>query len=81
MQKQNIEDAELMKNGSRWKSARTDRGSVTSYAKDVQEKHQKKKADPSLKATAAARRITRQSSSTGTFSSKSKLFCLAEIDI
>lgn len=70
MKSQAIEDSEQTKNGSRWKSARPERGSITSYAKDVQEKHQKKKSDPTLKATAAARRMSRQTTGTS-FDSKS----------
>lgn len=43
MQQQNLDDAALAKTGgSRWKSARTDKGSVTSYAKDVQERIKKR---------------------------------------
>lgn len=51
MQQQNIEDESIPKfGGSRWKSARPDKGSVTSYAKSVQDKHRKKSNgdDPAL---------------------------------
>lgn len=41
-QQQEQNDAEPKKGGSRWRSARTDKGSVTSYAKDVQEKHKQR---------------------------------------
>lgn len=43
MQQQQMEDEAVPKfGGSRWKSARPDKGSVLSYAKDVQEKYRKK---------------------------------------
>jgi hypothetical protein len=38
-QQQEQADAEPKKGGSRWRSARQDKGSVTAYAKDIQEKH------------------------------------------
>lgn len=63
-------DAALPKvGGSRWRSARGDKGSVTAYAKDVQERHKKKSAemglvaggDPALlKGTAPNRRAARE---------------------
>lgn len=61
---QQIDAGVPKKGGSRWKSARTDKGSVTNYAKDVQEKYKKKTAneggvDPMLKATAPNRRAAR----------------------
>ena len=62
MLQQNIEDEATPKyGGSRWKSARPDKGSVTSYAKDIQEKHRKKSSteDPGLK-THLAPRLTSQ---------------------
>ena len=58
MLQQNIEDEATPKyGGSRWKSARPDKGSVTSYAKDIQEKHRKKSdtEDPGLKSHLAPR--------------------------
>ena len=43
MQQQCIEDEAVPKfGGSRWKSARSDKGTFKSYAKDVQDKHRKK---------------------------------------
>lgn len=51
MQAQKAEDDALPKpGGSRWKSARSDKGTVLSYAKDVQDKHRKKVGygDPAL---------------------------------
>lgn len=43
MQQQNEDDAALAKpGGARWRSARTDKGSVTAYAKDVQERIKKR---------------------------------------
>lgn len=59
--------------GTKWRGA-SEKASIRSYAKDVQEKHKKKvatKADPALKATAAARRETRQvNAPTSGFASK-----------
>lgn len=47
--------------GSRWKSASTKRGSLSSYAKDVNDKIKKQSTkDPSQRATAAARRNQRK---------------------
>lgn len=51
--------------GARWKSARSDKGSIRAYAKDVQEKHKTKmatisKMDPLAKATAKGRREARE---------------------
>lgn len=46
-----------------WKSARPDKGSVTSYAKDVQEKIKTKKvSEKAVKATAEGRRMARKQS-------------------
>ena len=59
MQQQKAEDDALPKpGGSRWRSARTDKGSVLSYAKDVQEKHKKKfgDGDPVLRAASQPKR-------------------------
>lgn len=43
MQQQSIEDEAVPKfGGSRWKSARPDKGTVKSYTKDSQDKHRKK---------------------------------------
>lgn len=73
MKQQSIEDADATKNGTRWKSSNPERGSIRAYAKDVQEKHQKKKAekpDATLKATASARRQVRQNNSEGGFNVK-----------
>jgi hypothetical protein len=41
-QQQEQAAAEPKKGGSRWRSARTDKGSVTAYAKDVQDKHKQR---------------------------------------
>jgi hypothetical protein len=60
---------------SHWKTARTDRGGVTTYAKDVQEKNKKRttqRPDPAAKATAAARRTNRQVNSSGGYDNKGK---------
>lgn len=78
-QEQMAESLVPKKGGSRWKSARTDKGSVTSYGKDVQEKYKKKAAaegggDPILRATAAARRTNREATSKEDFSTKGKDF-------
>lgn len=49
--------------GTMWKSARPDKGSVTSYAKDVHEKIKSKKvSEKSVKATAEGRRMARKQS-------------------
>ena len=49
--------------GALWKSARPDKGSVTAYAKDVQEKLKNKKlSDKTDKATAEGRRLARKKS-------------------
>lgn len=59
-------------NGNKWNSSREDKGSFTSYAKDLQEKYKKQTSnipmssilsgtiDPAIKATANARRANRQ---------------------
>lgn len=63
MQQQSIEDESIPKfGGSRWKSARPDKGSVTSYAKSVQDKHRKKSngEDPALLKTQSAPRLVPQ---------------------
>ena len=70
MQQQNEADEKLKSTsgassgGTRWSGASKKKGSVTSYAKDVQEKLKKQAArdkdrDPSQRATAAARRTQR----------------------
>jgi hypothetical protein len=41
-QQQEQAAAEPKMGGSRWRSARTDKGSVTAYAKDVQDKHKQR---------------------------------------
>jgi hypothetical protein len=63
MQQQSLEDESIPKfGGSRWKSARPDKGSVTSYAKSVQDKHRKKSngEDPALLKTQSAPRLVPQ---------------------
>ena len=65
------EDASIIRNdGNRWNSARPDKGSVTSYAKDVQQRLLKKKSEPVLTATAECRRAVRQAKITGDFKTK-----------
>lgn len=75
MQQQNDADEKLKtttSGGTRWSGASKKKGSVTSYAKDVQERHKKQSTrDPSKKATAAARRAQReQNSAKGGFNDK-----------
>jgi len=71
MQKQQLDDAACPKpGGGRWKSARTDKGSVTSYAKDVIENHKKRSdasggGDPAMRGLASQRRQARQQQSGG----------------
>ena len=58
MLQHNLEDVATPKfGGSRWKSARPDKGSVLSYAKDVQDKHRKKNSgdDPAMRPQPAPR--------------------------
>lgn len=65
------EDNDRLKlDGNRWNSARPDKGSVTSYAKDVQHRILKKKVEPVLAATAEGRRSIRNAKVTGDFKSK-----------
>lgn len=69
------DDSKPKKSGeSHWKNSRPDRGGITTYAKDVQEKTRKRaaaqKADPATKATAAARRSNRQVNISGSFNDK-----------
>lgn len=46
MEQQQIEDSSKPRvGGARWRSARTDKGSVTAYSKDVQENYKKKFRD------------------------------------
>jgi hypothetical protein len=56
--------------GNRWSSARPDKGSVTSYAKDVQQRILKKKTEPVLTATAEGRRAVRNAKVTGDYKTK-----------
>lgn len=79
IQQQAQEESEVKSSsGTRWKSAR-DKGSIRSYAKDVQEKHKKKlasatttaKVDPNTRATAAARRSARENNTSGGYANKS----------
>jgi len=75
MQQQNDADEKLKtttSGGTRWSGASKKKGSVTSYAKDVQERHKKQSMrDPTKKATAAARRAQReQNSAKGGFNDK-----------
>jgi hypothetical protein len=64
VQQQQLADEALLKpGGSRWGSARADKGTIHTYAKDVQEKHKKrsgtKGVDAVMKATADGRRTIR----------------------
>lgn len=89
MQQQNESDEKLKSSGSetRWGGASKKKGSVTSYAKDVQERLKKQSnrpkdrvrdRDPSKRATASARRSERQQSSEQSgFNSKSMTSLLA----
>ena len=73
MLQQNIEDEATPKyGGSRWKSARPDKGSVTSYAKDIQEKHRRKIEDPALKSQSAPRSASQKEKVPLDFRSKGK---------
>lgn len=54
MQQQNLDDAAVSKGGSRWRSARPDKGSVTTYAKDVQEKIKRRASEGPPTSSAAA---------------------------
>ena len=45
MQQQSLDDMAASKGGSRWKSARPDKGSVTAYAKDVQDRIKRRATD------------------------------------
>jgi hypothetical protein len=94
MQQQNEADEKLKRTssgvsgGTRWSGASAKKGSVTSYARDVQERHRVKKQsssehsstvsggvsrDPAKRATAAARRAHRESSDIkGGFNDKSE---------
>ena len=71
------EDESSPKSGNvRWKSARADKGTVRSYAKDVQEKIKRRSAESdnsSSKATSKGRRIARAEAESGNFKSKSKI--------
>lgn len=66
MQQQQIEDEAVPKfGGSRWKSARPDKGSVLSYQKDLQDKYRKKNIigeDPALRANAGPRKTSSKES-------------------
>ena len=67
MQQQQLEDDAVVKTGGcRWKSARADKGSVLSYAKDVQDKYRSKYGageDPVLRAPPEMPRTTAPSAS------------------
>jgi hypothetical protein len=71
MQQQNEEDEKAKasssgRGGTRWSGASKKKGSVTSYARDVQARHQRqagRERDPAQRATAAARRSQRKQSS------------------
>eukprot|EP01041_Mallomonas_annulata_P008068 gene8068-16554_t len=62
------------KSGTKWKSARQDKGSIRSYAKDVHEKIKNKptiqSSDPNAKATAKARRSARDNEQGVNFKNK-----------
>ena len=76
MQKQNEEDVATPKfGGSRWKSARPDKGSVLSYAKDVHEKHRKTNNgdDPSMRLHDAPRSASLREKCTANFKNKGGL--------
>jgi hypothetical protein len=88
MQQQNESDEKLKSSTgkssggeTRWGGASKKKGSVTSYAKDVQERHKKLSStvrDPSKRATAAARRSQReQSNAQAGFGGKGK-YCLVQ---
>ena len=86
MQQQNEDDEKLKSktmsgDGTRWKGASKKKGSVTSYAKDVQEKLKKQSMrDPSKKATAAARRTQRKlNESQYAFNNKGFIYCCAVV--
>jgi hypothetical protein len=77
LQQQLADEAVLKPGGSRWGSARTDKGSIKSYAQDVQEKHKKRAAaaaDPAARATAEGRRHARaaEAAAVNDFRSKGK---------
>ena len=83
MQQQQLDDAALPKTGgARWKSARSDKSAVRSFAKDVQDRHKKLSeqhggGDPALyKAHAPTRRQAREVVG-GDFRSKGKFpYCV-----
>lgn len=75
LQERMASEEDIPKKGgdSHWKTARTDRGGMTTYAKDVQEKNKKRptqRPDPATKATAAVRRTNRLVNSSGGFDNK-----------
>eukprot|EP00596_Hydrurales_sp_CCMP1899_P009159 CAMPEP_0119049766 /NCGR_PEP_ID=MMETSP1177-20130426/66250_1 /TAXON_ID=2985 /ORGANISM="Ochromonas sp, Strain CCMP1899" /LENGTH=168 /DNA_ID=CAMNT_0007027377 /DNA_START=45 /DNA_END=548 /DNA_ORIENTATION=+ len=59
-QQQLDDDAAPRSGGSRWKSARPDKGTVLHYAKDVQEKHKKRSENPSMRMSAHAPKANTQ---------------------
>ncbi len=76
MKQQQIDESSN-KSGSKWKSSSKEKGSISSYGKEVQEKHKKRSeaeggGDPVLRATATGRRMQRDSS-VKTFRSQGRL--------
>lgn len=70
MEQQRLEDASVVKvGGARWSGARVDKGSVSTYARDLQEKYKKKReaeggGDPALWVTANPRKQRSKPSNT-----------------
>ena len=83
MLKQNAEDTATPKfGGSRWKSARPDKGSVLSYAKDVHEKHRKTNNgdDPAMRPHDAPRSAPLKEKIIANFRNKGKFQFLKAFD-
>ncbi len=67
MKQQQIDESANKTGSTKWKSSSKEKGSVSSYGKELQEKHKKRSeadggGDPVLRATATGRRMQRDTS-------------------
>jgi hypothetical protein len=66
MQETEANEPQVGSGGTRWKSARPDKGGVTTYAKDVKDRQQRKAAERNIVATAEGTTANAITSSTST---------------
>jgi hypothetical protein len=68
MQEAEASEPQVGSGGTRWKSARPDKGGVTTYARDVKDRQQRKAAERSIVATAEGTTAAAITTSTSTTS-------------